>query len=83
MAGCTHVDAVDTQSDDGSHPSQAVLDAELPPSTMRDFDRACEKFYFTHGDAFKSFEDAQLFFMLPLDKKQRYATLRKLTKSTN
>ena len=60
-------------------PSKAILDAELPPANMEAFDRESERFYVKHGDAFKSYEEAQLFYMLPLSKQQKSDILSKLT----
>ena len=61
--------------------NESVLNAELPPASMKEFDRECEKFYLHHGDAFRSFEEAQYFFMLPLTSEKRLNLLRELTRS--
>ena len=61
--------------------NESVLHAELPPSSIKEFDLECEKFYLRHGDAFSSFEEAQYFFMLPLSTEKKLDLLRKLTKS--
>lgn len=60
-------------------PSKAILDAELPPASMEAFDRECERFYLKHGGSFKSFEEAQLFYMLPISNQQKTSILNRLT----
>lgn len=61
--------------------NKSVLNAELPPTSMKAFDRECEKFYLHHGDSFRSFEEAQYFFMLPLSTEKKLNLLKELTKT--
>ena len=54
----------------GGAPS-AVNAAKLPPDTFDAYEDELRVFKMQHGARFKDSEDCELFFMLPLSRKQR------------
>lgn len=60
-------------SDDGTEatPSENVLNAELLPDTIAEFERSSVLEFARIGHNFKDYEQFELFHMLPLSKKQK------------
>ena len=58
-------------------PSENVLNAELLPDTICEFDRSCQREYARIGHIFKDYEQFELFHMLPLPRKQKREILNR------
>lgn len=51
--------------------------AELPPQTAKEVEAAADALYKRFADVFSSYEDAEYFSMLPLDKQARMKVINR------
>lgn len=57
--------------------SEAVVNAELPPQSIEEFEAHTKKMHQLYGQYFKTYEDCVFFSMLPLASKSRAAFVQR------
>lgn len=68
-------------ADSGEEPvSEALRNAKMPSECFGDIQDELQRFYVHNGHYFKTKEECEYFFMLPLSDVQRSQILTKLTK---